>query len=116
MYVRTKDWIYDTENLHYRRIENNKVYKVGWDVEEPTFEADIIKKSENLEELIDGYYMDKGAEFTLADLLGKDCNDVLRRNIAFLNNKKIIVKAFIKTEWELKFVAKMNDKGELALI
>lgn len=116
MYVRTKDWIYDTENLHYRWIENNKVYKVGWDVEKPTFEANIINSSKDLAELCDefivvGYYPNKPLHFDTLDeaqrfVYNNGCQD----------RDYVEIKGGIWTEEGFTYTAKTNDKGELKLI
>lgn len=121
MFVRTKDWIYDTENLHYRWIENNKVYKVGWDVEKPTFEADIIKQSENLAELCDEFVCYGNNTYSLLDRI-----TTIDKYAVFKDKSAGRVSDLIKvgckfygaiwTDKGLIYVAKMNDKGELELI
>lgn len=110
-YVRTtEDCIYDTENLHYRWIENNKVYKVGWDVEKPTFEADIIKEADTIEELCDCFVaVRKNASGTYSVFFIE-----LEEKEKWIDSYTIY--GAIWTEWGLKYVAKMNDKGELELI
>lgn len=113
MYVRTKDWIYDTDNLHYRFIENNKVYEVGWDVEKPTFVADIIKQSENLEELCDEFVIDdkRNNERYLMDY-----DDVIKVIYCGGIYEEDVVYGAIWTSKGLQFVARMNSKGELELL
>jgi len=117
MYVRTKDWIYDTDNLHYRFIENNKVYEVGWDVEKPTFVADIIKQSENLEELCDGFYNEiEDYEFSSAKIFSTFDKAKAQCDLYKSVGKNVRLVGFIKTDNCLKFVAKMNDEGDLELL
>ena len=117
MYVRTKDWIYDTDNLHYRFIENNKVYEVGWDVEKPTFVADIIKQSENLEELCDGFYNEiEDYEFSPAKIFSTFDKAKAQCDLYKSVGKNVRLVGFIKTDNCLKFVAKMNDEGDLELL
>lgn len=114
MYVRTKDWIYDTDNLHYRFIENNKVYEVGWDVEKPTFVADIIKQSENLEELCDeivGIDNSNNKPYRPFIIYGRSLEELKERQSC---NESLY--GAIWTECGLKYVAKMDNEGKLVLI
>ena len=126
MYIRTKDWIYDTENLHYRWIENNKVYKVGWDVEKPTFEADIISQSENLEELCDEFVLHYGDTMQTsipipwATYERRDDNWQKHKEKLISELKKAERKATVYgaiwTERGLIYVAKIDNEGKLVLI
>lgn len=124
MYIRTKDCIYDTENLHYRWIENNKVYKVGWDVEKPTFEADIINQSENLDELCDEFVFNSDISNYVIDKKFIEHTKAIILKIYKENDETDYVKAmhpkFYGAIWVdgkgLIYVAKMNEKGELELI
>lgn len=115
MFVRTESWIYDTENLQYRWIENNKIYTVGWDVEKPIFD-NIIKQSENLAELCDefiviGYYKDRPLPFDTLDeaqrfVYDNGCQD----------KDYVEIKGGIWTYEGFTYRAKLNDNGELVLI
>ena len=100
MYIRTKDGrILDFDKL-------NEVSKLSIDMaEEP------IRESENLEELCDGFYIDKCKEEFLLDEMFDDC--WYDFNLYFKDCAKsgIDVYGFIKTDKGLIFVAKMNDKG-----
>ena len=102
MYIRTKDGrILDFDKL-------NEVSKLSIDMaEEP------IRESENLEELCDGFYIDKcKEEFLLDEMFDDYWYDF---NLYFKDCAKsgIDVYGFIKTDKGLIFVAKMNDKGDL---
>ena len=116
MFVRTKDWIYDTDNLHYRFIENNKVYEVGWDVEKPTFVADIIKQSKNIEELCDGFYIDEGDEVCFSEAyMDTNFNKIKAFYLSTFDFTSTLY-GFIKTKNGLVYIAKLNKKGKLELI
>ena len=105
MYIRTKDGrILDFDKL-------NEVSKLSIDMaEEPIIEADTI------EELCDGFYIDKCKEEFLLDEMFDDC--WYDFNLYFKDCAKsgIDVYGFIKTDKGLIYVAKINDKGELELI
>ena len=74
---------------------------------------DVIKQADTIEELCD--------EFVVADKLGNKpiidkiltANNV-RLNVELLEDKNVY--GAIWTEWGLKYVSKMNEKGELELI
>ena len=99
MYIRTKDGrILDFDKL-------NEVSKLSIDMaEEP------IRESENLEELCD--------RFVVIDKETKEVVDI----VYFLEYAKLWaplkydIYGAVWCEWGLKYVAKMNDKGELELI
>ena len=121
-YVRTKDYVYDTEKLVYGKIIDNKLYRVGWDVEKPTFEADIIEQSDNLADLCDGFYNDILNDF---DCFGFDGLYIYNDFESFKEDWKAYRVhdnwegdgyGFIKTSKGLIYVAKMNERGDLELI
>lgn len=108
MYIRTKDEVYDSE-------KSNDKYRLDM-----VFEK-IIKQSENLEELCDGFYNDilgdgifnfdglyiyNDFENFIDDWFGYRTYDDWRGNGY----------GFIKTSKGLIYVAKMNENGELVLI
>ena len=101
MYIRTKDGVYNTIHLTSKMLEHYK--------------ADIIKRSENLEELCD--------EFVLYDNILKTYGVFDKKIITFkwLQNHLEIYKGMtiygaIYTFKGLIYVAKMNENGELELI
>lgn len=116
-FIRTKDDLYDTENLTYRTIKDNKVYQVGWDVEKPTFEADILAEADTPEELCD-LFIDEETKAIFHKHNGYVIN--WRTNLVY--SLKELVKEFhsikgaIWTSKGLIYVAKMNEKGELELL
>lgn len=120
MYIRTKDWIYDTDNLHYRFIENNKVYEVGWDVEKPTFVADIIKQSENLEELCDEFVLIEPRDDGGKKYSHRDKESFIRDYIGYEHIDIVLsyytIYGAIWTSKGLIYVAKMDNDGKLVLI
>ncbi len=122
-FIRTKDDVYDTENLIYRTIKDNKVYQVGWDVEKPTFEADILAEADTPEELIDAYvFVSKSGEthyvyfksFDMGVCLGSRIeNDETFKNHLLENGN---VYGAIWTDKGLIYVIKLNEKGDSELI
>ena len=106
MYIKTKDGVYEVEGETYG--------KQGYYIDE--FDCDvilkrqIIKQSENLEELCDRFVV-----------IDKETKEV-RNIVTFLAYAKLWspckydIYGCIWCEWGLKYVAKMNDKGNLELI
>ena len=114
-YIRTKDGkIYDTENkeqiqyFFYVELEDMEV-----DVEDY-----IAKHANTIEELCD--------EFVFHTLDGYEQHFLSHGHLEdVLSNKNINLQEYLScreiygaiwTEWGLKYVAKMNDKGELELL
>ena len=111
MYIRTKNRIYEVESV----LRDNGFVK-GYNVGEMAFirKDQVINQSENLVELIDEFVVIRDSTKT---------NQLVRTdNIEYLKemmkeDKRIVeVKGAVWTEWGLKYVAKINDKGELHLL
>ncbi len=128
MYIRTKNGRiigFGEKYAYPTRLSNGKTYFSFQELTEDSFEVmkeynhwEILKQSENLEELCDqivynGYlYQNKIA---WDGCLIEDNFEELGEHITDEMIKKGIYGA-IWTEWGLKYVAKMNDDGELELI
>lgn len=116
-YIRTKDDLYDTKNLMYRTIKDNKVYRVGYDVEKPTFEADIIAEADTPEELCD-LYIDEETK----TIFHKHNGYVVNYRTNYVYSLESLIKVFhsikgaIYTDEGLIYVIKMNDKGDWEII
>ena len=113
-FIRTKDELYDTQNLMYRTIKDNKVYRVGWDVEKPTFEADIIAEADTLEELCDEFVIENDYCGQISQSRYFDF-EVAKQNIDIASND-VIYGALRIAGKGLIYVAKMNNEGALELI
>lgn len=103
MYIRTKDG----RILNFDKL--NEVSKLSIDIaEEP------IRESENIEDLCDEYVYVRNKPSLEKPLTS------LIRDISIIDKVRkksnTTVYGCIWTEWGLKYVAKMNDKGELELI
>ena len=116
MYIRTKDGIYEVDknskgNEDFLWVKTNEA-----NIVQLVWLNCILKQSENLEELCDGFYIDKCKEEFLLDEMFDDC--WYDFNLYFKDCAKsgIDVYGFIKTDKGLIYVAKINDKGELELI
>ena len=106
MYIRTKNNIY--------KVESETCHKKGYYIdryeEDVILKEQVIKQSENLEELCD--------RFVVIDKETKEVMDI----VYFLEYAKLWsyckynIYGAIWTEWGLKYVAKLDDKGELVLI
>ena len=106
MYIRTKDGIYKVEG----ETCHKKAYFIDRYEEDVILKKQVIKQSENLEELCD--------RFVVIDKETKEVMDI----VYFLAYAKLWsyckynIYGAIWTEWDLKYVARMNDKGDLELI
>ena len=106
MYIRTKDGIY--------KVESETCHKQGYFIdryeEDVILKKQVIKQSENLEELCDRFVV-----------MDKETKEVMNI-VSFLEYAKLWsyckynIYGAVWCEWGLKYVAKMNDKGDLALI
>ena len=98
-YIRTKDGIYE--------IEHDLGHIVITKQECPDTEL-FIKKSDTIEELCDKFvFMSYGNPLIINSL------DIPRKYVENYANQTY---GAIWTEWGLKYVAKMNDKGEVELL
>ena len=103
MYIRTKDGVYEVKVNKYHELvycKNNQI----------VLSCNIIKQSENIEELCDRFVV-----------MDKETKEVMNI-VSFLEYAKLWahckynIYGAVWCEWGLKYVAKMNDKGDLALI
>ena len=110
MYIRTKDGVYELVDTYYMCVDGVETYMYdnnGRGVEIRS--SQILKQSENLEELCD--------EFVGVDKTCENGHQLLRaipyKCANFWNGG---VYGCIWTDKGLIYVAKMNEKGELELI
>ena len=106
MYIRTKIGIY--------KVESETFYKQGYFVdryeEDVILKKQVIKQSENIEELCDRFVV-----------MDKETKEVMNI-VSFLEYAKLWsyckynIYGAIWTEWGLKYVVKLDDKGKLELI
>ena len=103
MYIRTKDGVYEVKVNKYHELvycKNNQI----------VLSCNIIKQSENIEELCD--------RFVVMDKETKEVMDI----VYFLEYAKLWahckynIYGAVWCEWGLMYVAKLDDKGELELI
>ena len=119
MYIRTKDGVYDTsKGLYTSSIKM-------WAIDAVTiYDDQIIRKSENLEELCDefvGLVKSKSNDFVIMRVMAHSLKELKESLKTELNGKIYqshydIVYGAIWCSKGLIYVAKMNDKGELELI
>ena len=110
MYIRTKDGIYKVESV----LRDNGIVK-GYNVGEMAFirKDQVIKQSENLEELCDefvGYFECFNRSYYF---IYKNGYDELKSDVQTFNYSSC---GAIWTDKGLIYVAKMNDEGNLELI
>ena len=102
MYIRTKDDIYE-----FNKTFNGASIRI-------IYGNEIIKQSENLFELIDEFVVIRD-NTKINQLVRADNIEYLKEMIK--EDKRIIaVKGAVWTDFGLKYVAKLGDKGELELI
>ena len=106
MYIRTKNRIYQVES----ETCNKQGYYIDRYEEDVILKKQVIKQSENIEELCD--------RFVVMDKETKEVMDI----VYFLEYAKLWsyckynIYGAIWTEWGLKYVVKLDDKGKLELI
>lgn len=103
MYVRTKDGVYEVEQSQLEDDEEVVNCDYG-----QIHKLEILRKSENLEELCDEYVVVNNTCFNTPQLLGT----VIDKD--YYKHEEVY--GAIWTDKGLIYVAKMNDKGELVLI
>ena len=106
MYIRTKDGIY--------KVEGETCHKQGYYIdryeEDVILKEQVIKQSENIEELCDRFVV-----------MEKETKEVMNI-VSFLEYAKLWayckynIYGAVWCEWALKYVAKLDDKGKLELI
>lgn len=105
-YIRTKDGIYEVDVLSIHYI--GETHFSCWDIKHTRAFNDwhIIKQADTIEELCDEFVCLEN-KMTFHDLgtITSSCN-----------LKHLTIYGAIWTEWGLKYIAKMNDKGELELL
>ncbi len=113
-YIRTKNGIYEVIEECFRPMENNMVSTPQEGI------TKILKQSNSIGELCDGYYVDKNKETFIEDEVyekpSKDVSEWLKQYFISCVEKGIDIYAFIKTNKGLIYVAKLNEKGELELL
>ena len=106
MYIRTKDGIYKVEG----ETCHKKAYFIDRYEEDVILKKRVIKQSENLEELCDRFVV-----------IDKETKEVMNI-VSFLEYAKLWayckynIYGAIWTDFGLKYVVKLDDKGELVLI
>lgn len=113
-YIRTIDEIYELNNDVY--VENNEAFMrwfngSGKEIE-PTCLGKVIKQSDTIEELCDEFvvaFEENNDKITYIDL------DWARDKAKRYAGHTTIYGA-VWCEWGLKYVAKLNENGELVLI
>ena len=106
MYIRIKNRIYKVES----ETCNKQGYYIDRYEEDVILKKQVIKQSENIEELCDRFVV-----------MDKETKEVMNI-VSFLEYAKLWsyckynIYGAVWCEWGLKYVAKMNDKGDLALI
>lgn len=124
MYIRTKDGVYEVEGRKFYDALKRKHYITtkGLAIKED----DIIKQSENLEELCDEFVLHYGD--TMQTSIPIPWATYERRDDNWQKHKEKLISELKKAErkatvygaiWTNKgliYVAKMNEKGELVLI
>ena len=110
MYIRTKDGVYEVKVNKYHELvycKNNQI----------VLSCNIIKQSENIEDLCDEFVVFDKEQPNGKLLYYKGFENLKKEFIDFEKDKeKVVVCGAIWTDKGLIYVAKMNDEGDLALI
>lgn len=115
MYIRTKDGrIIDTTKIvtgskYMDFATNDESFRV-------IFKTEPLAKSENLEELCDGFYIDEGDEVCFSEAyMDTNFNKIKAFYLSTFDFTSTLY-GFIKTKNGLMYIAKLNKKGKLELI
>ena len=106
MYIRTKNRIYQVESETF----DKQGYYIDRYEEDVILKEQVIKQADTIEELCDRFVV-----------MDKETKEVMNI-VSFLAYAKLWsyckynIYGAVWCEWGLKYVAKMNDKGDLALI
>ena len=112
-YIRTKDGIYEYVDYDNECIIPMPIIKYKEQLTHCA-ECDIIKQADTIEELCDEFIGTREIKKPIVQssyVRLKSCIYFLKKNIEI---KEIY--GAIWTEWGLKYIAKMNDKGVLELL
>ena len=113
MYIRTKDGIYQVESETF----DKQGYFVDRYEEDVILKKQVIKQSENIEELCDEFVVFDKEQPNGKLLYYKGFENLKKEFIDFEKDKeKVVVCGAIWTDKGLIYVAKMNDEGDLELI
>lgn len=104
-YIRTKDGIYDLDKSIWYEFTGHKV-RMPY-CEEYEKQPELCETADTIEELCDRFVV---VEHGLDDPFNVDF-EIAK---TFIGKAKVY--GAIWTEWGLKYVAKMNEKGELELL
>ena len=113
MYIRTKYGVYEVEQSQLEDDEEVVNCDYG-----QIHKLEILRKSENLEEVIDGYYIDDGKQEICINDMYTHIN-TFKNDMRYYKNCCVgnyIGYGFIKTNKGLIYVAKMDNDGKLVLI
>ena len=113
MYIRTKNRIYQVES----ETCDKQGYYIDRYEEDVILKKQVIKQSENIEELCDEFVVFDKEQPNGKLLYYKGFENLKKEFIDFEKDKeKVVVCGAIWTDKGLIYVAKMNDKGEFELI
>ena len=110
MYIRTKDGVYDVDEIKPYFLDEKQKLFINNGLKIAVNEKQVIKQSENLEELCDRFVV-----------MDKETKEVMNI-VSFLayaklwSSCKYNIFGAIWTDKGLIYVAKFNDKGDLELI
>ena len=116
MFIRTKDVIYEVKKVEILCGVKFYDYETREDFTNRTREEFILKESDTIEELCDGFYIDKCKEEFLYDEIFDECWYDFNPYFKECAKNGIDVYGFIKTDKGLQYIAKLNSKGELELL
>ena len=109
MYIRTKDGVYKIDEVKPYFLDEKQKLFINNELKVAINEQRVINQSENIEELCD--------EFVGVDKTCENGHQLLRavpyKCANFWNGG---VYGAVWCEWGLKYVAKLDDKGELHLL
>ena len=110
MYIRTKDGVYEVDEIKPYFLDEKQKLFINNELKIAVNENQVIKQADTIEELCNRFVV-----------IDKETKEVISI-VSFLayaklwSSCKYNIFGAIWCEWGLKYVAKMNDKGDLELI
>ena len=114
-YIRTKDGIYRGGEFYLDGLDENLKPTFKIKVRSTITENEIVKKADTIEELCDEFVI-VWKDYEYKHCIWEDLKELKLSYKDWQFDEMENIFGAIWTEWGLKYVAKMNEKGELELL
>ena len=123
-YIRTENGIYKVEEIEKYFLDERQKLFINNTMRIAVKENDVIKQADTIEEICDefvGLVKSTSSNFIIMTVIAHSLKELKESLKTELNGEVYeghydIIYGAVWCEWGLKYVAKMNEKGELELI